>query len=80
MAEAGADPRYVMGQIGHRRAEFTLAVYTDFGNRKHAANAALGELLLGSDSEPVGTNGSRTTQASGGTTGLQSRTSNSSPH
>ena len=26
MAEAGADPRYVMGQIGHRRAEFTLAV------------------------------------------------------
>lgn len=49
MAEAGADPRYVMGQIGHTRAEFTLAVYTDVGDRKHAANARLGELLLGAD-------------------------------
>ncbi len=57
MAEAGADPRYVMGQIGHRRAEFTLAVYTDVGNRRHAANATLGDLLLGSDWAPMGTSG-----------------------
>ena len=34
-----------------------LAVYTDAGNRKHAANAAVGGLLLGSDWAPMGTNG-----------------------
>jgi hypothetical protein len=47
MAEAGADPSYTMRQIGHTRAEFTLAVYTDVGDRKHAANGRLGSMLLG---------------------------------
>ncbi len=47
MAETGADPRYTMRQIGHTRAEFTLAVYTDVGDRRHTANAALGDLVLG---------------------------------
>jgi hypothetical protein len=36
-----------MRQIGHTRAEFTLAVYTDVGDRKHAANGRLGAMLLG---------------------------------
>lgn len=47
MAEAGADARYTMHQIGHTRAEFALAVYTDVGDRKHAANGRLGAMLLG---------------------------------
>jgi integrase len=56
MAEAGADSRYVMGQIGHRSAALTLEVYTDVGDRKHDGNARLGALLLGSDWAPTGTN------------------------
>jgi integrase len=55
MAESGADPRYTMRQIGHTRAEFTLAVYTEVGDRKHAANERLGSLLLGSDRALTGT-------------------------
>jgi hypothetical protein len=43
-----------MRQIGHARAEFTLAVYTDVGDRPYAANAAIGDLLLGSQLARIG--------------------------
>jgi hypothetical protein len=40
VAEAGAAPAYVMGQIGHRRSSFTLDVYTDVTTRRDAAMPA----------------------------------------
>jgi integrase len=45
MAEMGADPAYTMRQIGHRKAAFTLSVYTDVKARRDAANRRLGALL-----------------------------------
>lgn len=45
MAEIGADPAYTMRQIGHRKAAFTLSVYTDIKARREAANKQLGTLL-----------------------------------
>ena len=45
MAELGADPAYTMRQIGHRKASFTLSVYTDVKARRDAANNRLGALL-----------------------------------
>lgn len=45
MIEAGADPAYVMSQIGHTQASFTLSVYTHVRNRREAANGRLDDLL-----------------------------------
>jgi hypothetical protein len=45
MAEIGADPAYMMAQIGHKDSRFTLNVYTHVGNRRHTANEQLGSLL-----------------------------------
>jgi integrase len=56
LVAAGADPAYVMAQIGHRKAAFTLDVYTDVGNRRHAANARLGALLRSDEKAHNGTN------------------------
>jgi integrase len=55
--EAGADPAYVQAQIGHKTARLTLEVYTDVGNRTHAANARLGALLRSDEWAPLGTSG-----------------------
>jgi integrase len=57
MAEAGAAPAYVMGQIGHRRSSFTLDVYTDVTTRRDAANARLGALLSAPEKARNGANG-----------------------
>lgn len=51
MAEMGADPAYTMRQIGHRKAAFTLEVYTTVKSRRDAANERLGALLRPEDRE-----------------------------
>jgi integrase len=56
LVAAGADPAYVMSQIGHRKSAFTLDVYTDVGNRRHPANARLGALLRPDEMAQNGTN------------------------
>ena len=57
MAEAGADPAYTMKQIGHRKAAFTLEIYTDAKTRRDAANARLAALLVGAEKARKGANG-----------------------
>ncbi len=57
MAEAGADPSYVMKQIGHSKSSFTLEIYTDVRGRRDAANSRLGALLVGPEKARKGANG-----------------------
>ena len=60
LAEAGADPAYVMAQIGHRNARFTLEVYTHVQNRKKNATVALDALIRGETPAPLGTSAQST--------------------
>lgn len=56
MAEMGADPAYTMRQIGHRKAAFTLGIYTDVKVRRDAANERLGALLRPAEKVQKGPN------------------------
>jgi hypothetical protein len=44
-----------MAQIGHKSPNLTLAVYTDAGNRQHAATEHVGMLLRGLETAHNGT-------------------------
>jgi integrase len=55
LAEGGADSGFTKSQIGHKSAKLTLEVYTDAGNRRHAANDQVGTLLRTPDWAQKGT-------------------------
>ena len=57
MVEAGADPAYTMKQMGHRKAAFTLEIYSDVTTRREGANARLGALLGGDEKAQKGADG-----------------------
>jgi integrase len=70
LAEAGADPAYVMAQTGHRSAKLTLEVYTHAQNRKKNATGALDALIRGDDGTPTGTSAQSTAMTEPATVAL----------
>ena len=53
----GEDPPYVMGQLGHTDAGFTLRVYAHAMRRDEGAKERLKALVEGRDWAPLGTTG-----------------------
>jgi len=70
-AEAGVDPAWTAGQIGHASARFTIDVYTDVQNRRESPASRIGKLIrgepMGTEEHPLGTsaqsNGGEVTEA-----------------
>jgi Phage integrase family len=56
----GRDPAYVMGQLGHTDARFTLRVYTHVMRRGDEEREALRALVEGREWAPMGTGGAPT--------------------
>ena len=65
LVEASADPAYVMAQIGHRNARFTLETYTHVRNRERNVTSELDALIRGdATAAAVSPEGSRASTAS----------------